>query len=308
MTEARWALEKALFLEALDQPPDARIAWVLAQCSDDTPMGEAVLALLRAHADNDSFLETPAAALSADMVPGAAPIPGRIGAYRLLRELGRGGMGTVWLATRDDGEFQQQVAIKLIKRGMDTDAIVSRFRHERQILAGLEHPNIARLLDGGTTDDGLPYFVLEYVDGLTVREFAASRSLRVADILALLRTICAAVEYAHRNFVVHRDLKPGNILVTSDGVPKLLDFGIAKLLDAAPTPSNTTPATVAAFTPEYASPEQRGGAAVTTATDVYSLGVVLYELFAGERPREHAPVAPSDVARASCVAISTRSC
>ncbi|MBP6772991.1 MAG: serine/threonine protein kinase [Gemmatimonadaceae bacterium] len=297
MTEARWAAEKALFLDALDQPTDSRLAWVHTQCGDDVLLCEAVLALLRAHDVNDTFLETPAAALSADVLSDVATAPARIGAYRLQRELGRGGMGTVWLAARDDGEFAQQVAIKLIKRGMDTDAIVSRFRHERQILAGLDHPNIARLLDGGTTDDGLPYFVLEYVDGLTVREFAASRALSVANVLVLFRTICAAVEHAHRNLVVHRDLKPGNILVTSDGVPKLLDFGIAKLLDTAPTAANTTSATLAAFTPEYASPEQRSGVAVTTATDVYSLGVVLYELLAGARPNGQTPVPPSDAAR-----------
>jgi non-specific serine/threonine protein kinase/serine/threonine-protein kinase len=319
MTSTSWEREKALFLEALAHPTDARQQWVESQTTGNTVLRDAVLSLLAAHDDADEFLETPAASLTGDTVEGMPDVLTiqRVGPYRLLREIGRGGMGTVYLATRDDGEFQHEVAVKLVKRGMDTDAILARFRHERQILAGLDHPNIAHLLDGGTTDTGLPYFVMEYVAGTPVREFAEAHALTIDQRLTLFRTICSAVDHAHRNLIVHRDLKSGNILVTADGVPKLLDFGIAKLLVPSVTDGVNDGATVAstlvALTPEYASPEQLRGERVTTATDVYSLGVLLYELLAGQRPfpvvdrriedlaqlrRDTDPPKPSDVARA----------
>jgi non-specific serine/threonine protein kinase/serine/threonine-protein kinase len=246
-------------------------------------------------------METPAAAMHVDALPDPLPSGGRVGPYRLLREIGRGGMGTVYLAARDDGEFKHQVAIKLVKRGMDTDRILARFRHERQILAGLDHPNIARLLDGGHTDDGRPYFVMEYVDGESVREYCERRGLTVTDRIALFRTVCAAVQHAHQNLIVHRDIKASNIVVTDAGVPKLLDFGIAKLLDAERTDMGTAATdTVHAMTPEYASPEQIRGEPVTTATDVYSLGVLLYELLAGRRPYETQGHRADEIARAVC--------
>ncbi len=222
----------------------------------------------------------------------------RIGSYKILREIGRGGMGVVYLAERDD-EYRKQVAIKLIKRGMDTDAVLQRFRHERQILANLEHPNIARLLDGGTTDDGLPYFVMEYIEGLPVDTYCDKHKLTTDERLKLFRTVCAAVTYAHQNLVIHRDLKPINILVTDEGVPKLLDFGIAKLLH--PSMEQATTATVAGLrvlTPEYASPEQIRGEKLTTATDVYSLGVILYELLTGQRPFQLKDTTPQELLRA----------
>jgi non-specific serine/threonine protein kinase/serine/threonine-protein kinase len=322
MTSSSWEREKALFLAALELPTGERAAWVAAQTASNdasndasnAALREAVLSLLAAHEETDDFLETPAVSLTEP-----TPTLARVGPYKLVREIGRGGMGTVYLATRDDGEFQHEVAIKLVKRGMDTDAILARFRHERQILAGLHHPNIARLLDGGTTEDGLPYFVMEYVAGQPVREYAERAALTTAQRLTLFRTICDAVEHAHRNLVVHRDIKSSNILVTAQGVPKLLDFGIAKLLDATHDEGATATPTVAALTPEYASPEQLRGEAVTTATDVYSLGVLLFELLTGQRPYElrgrrleelaqqvhtESPPRPSDVMRAKSTAVA----
>jgi len=222
-----------------------------------------------------------------------------IGAYRITAELGAGGMGTVYLAERADGEFEQKVALKLIKRGMDSDAILRRFVNERQILASLDHPNIAHLVDGGTTSDGLPFFVLEFVDGETIVDYAARNDLSIAERLDLFRQVCSAVSFAHQNLVIHRDLKPSNILVTKDGTPKLLDFGIAKLLRN--ESENAVTATQNfVFTPEYASPEQVRGENLTTATDIYSLGLILYELLTGSRPYKVDMSNISDMIRAVC--------
>ena len=214
--------------------------------------------------------------------PSEPVVERRIGAYRVLRELGHGGMGTVYLAARADDQYQKRVAIKVV-RGLDSEQIVRHFRRERQILAALDHPNIARLLDGGTTEDGLPYFVMERVEGEAIDSFCDGRKLSVQERLRLFQGVCAAVQYAHQNLVVHRDLKPKNILVDAQGVPKLLDFGIAKLLNPEISGEAAT-GTVLAMTPEYASPEQMRGQPITTATDVYSLGVVLYDLLTGHRP------------------------
>jgi serine/threonine protein kinase/predicted negative regulator of RcsB-dependent stress response len=209
----------------------------------------------------------------------------QIDAYKIIKEIGHGGMGTVYLAARRD-DFEKRVALKLIKRGMDTNSVLKRFMMERQILARLEHPFIANLFDGGSTADGLPFLVMEYVEGLPVTRFCAAQNLKIEDRLALFQKICAAVSFAHQNLVVHRDLKPSNILVTADGTPKLLDFGIAKLLhpDWSLDTAEATATMFRVMTPEYASPEQLRGLPVTTASDVYSLGVVLYELLTGERP------------------------
>jgi serine/threonine protein kinase len=227
----------------------------------------------------------------------------RIGAYRLVRELGQGGMGAVFLAVRDDDVFHKRVALKILKRGMDTEAIVRRFRTERQILAGLDHPNIARLLDGGTTPDGLPYLVMEYVEGMPLGEFAETRALDTTARLQLFLSLCAAVQYAHQSLVIHRDIKPANVLVAQNGVPKLLDFGIAKLLNAELTGQSLTQATAPGLqlmTPEYASPEQVRGEQVTTATDVYSLGILLYELLTGRRPYRFTSRAMPEIVRVVC--------
>ncbi|MDQ2889397.1 MAG: serine/threonine protein kinase [Gemmatimonadota bacterium] len=244
----------------------------------------AVESLLAAHADAGDFLE--GSALDLAPPPTSTSIDYstsevRIGAYRVVRGIGHGGMGTVYLAERNDDQYHKRVAIKVVSPGLDTDLIIRRFRHERQMLANLDHPNIARLLDGGTDAEGLPYFVMEYIEGEPITRYCITRGLALPERLDLFRKVCAAVHYAHQRLVVHCDIKPGNILITDEGVPKLLDFGIARLLEVA---GDASPAPPRAMTLEYASPEQLSGTAVTTLTDVYSLGVVLYELICGQQP------------------------
>jgi serine/threonine protein kinase len=227
----------------------------------------------------------------------------RLGAYRIEREVARGGMGTVYEAIRVDNEFTKRAAIKVVKRGMDTDFVLRRFRKERQILAALNHANIASLLDGGTTDDGLPYFVMEYIEGKPLYKYCDANQLSVTERLQLFLSICDAVHYAHQRQVVHRDIKPSNILVTADGVPKLLDFGIAKLLNPdilGDITRDSTGTAMRLMTPEYASPEQIQGWPTSPATDVYSLGVLLYELLTGYRPYRLVNRAPHDIARVIC--------
>ena len=210
-----------------------------------------------------------------------------VGAYRIVSELGYGGMGAVYLAERADGKFAQKVALKLLKREMNTSALRRRFQQEREILASLEHPNIARLLDAGTTDDKIPFIAMEYVEGLPIDDYCNNKSLGLNARLDLFRQICAAVNFAHKNLVVHRDLKPSNILVTTDGIPKLLDFGISKIISPDYAQINSATVTkLGVMTPGYASPEQLQNKSVTTATDIYSLGVILYELLCGHRPFE----------------------
>ena len=203
-----------------------------------------------------------------------------IGAYRIEGILGRGGMGQVYLAERD-APFKQRVALKIMHRGLDTDDVLRRFNNERQLLAGLNHANIASVFDGGATDDGLPYFVMEYVDGRPITDFCDNRQLTIDARLALFQTVCHAVHAAHQNLIVHRDLKPANILVTDDGTVKLLDFGIAKVLSTEPGITSVTRAGARLLTPDYASPEQLRGESVTTASDVYALGLLLYRLLVG---------------------------
>jgi serine/threonine protein kinase/tetratricopeptide (TPR) repeat protein len=262
-----------------------------------------VESLLAAEAESENFLQSHQVAKLASALLNADTSHSRqrIGHYKILRELGHGGMGVVYLAVRDDDHYRKQVAIKLIKRGMDTDAVVRRFRTERQILANLDHPNIARLMDGGTTEDGLPYFVMEYVKGESINQYCDLHRLSTDKRLQLFRLICSAVNYAHQNLVIHRDLKPFNIIVTEEGVPKLLDFGIAKVLHENPQQATEMTATMMlVMTPEYASPEQVRGERVTTATDIYSLGVVLYEMLTGHRPYSFKSHRPDEVARAIC--------
>ncbi len=213
---------------------------------------------------------------------GAGQSGRRIGSYELVRELGRGGMGTVWLAKRADQQFDKLVAIKLLKRGTDTDEVLRRFQAERRILARLEHPNIARLIDGGETDDGLPYFIIEFVNGLSITEFCRTKRLTIDERLRLFLRVCAAVQVAHQNLIVHRDLKPANILITDEGEPKLLDFGIAKLLSNDGDAFEITTADRQHLTPAYASPEQVRGGSVTTVSDIYALGALLYEILTGQ--------------------------
>jgi serine/threonine protein kinase/TolB-like protein/Tfp pilus assembly protein PilF len=301
----RWKQVEEIFNAALDRPAGEREAFLTEACGDDQSLRLQVEYYIDCHEQAGDFIESPATypeAPTQDEVITAQldTMAGRqIGAYKLVREIGRGGMGAVYLAVRADNQFRQRAAIKLVKRGMDTDFVIRRFRSERQILAGLNHPNIARLLDGGATDDGLPYFVMEYIDGIPIHRYCDTRRLTVAERLNLFRQVCAAAHYAHENQVIHRDIKPGNILVTEDGAPKLLDFGIAKILDP-DLASDTAESTVTAMlvmTPEYASPEQARGEQVTAATDQYSLGVLLYELLTGHRPYKLRSRAPHEIAR-----------
>jgi serine/threonine protein kinase/tetratricopeptide (TPR) repeat protein len=223
----------------------------------------------------------------------------RIGPYKVLRTLGHGGMGTVYLAARADDQYQKRVAIKVIRGGALSEDTVRHFRRERQILASLDHPNVGKLLDGGTTDEGLPYIVMDYIEGQPIDRYCDGNRVATAERLTLFRSVCAAVQYAHRNLVVHRDIKPSNVLVTMEGVPKLLDFGVAKLLNPEISGEALT-ATGLAMTPEYASPEQARGEPITTASDVYSLGVLLYELLTGRRPYRLKSRQAVDVLRAVC--------
>ena len=243
-------------------------------------------------------IESEAGALLDDR---ASLVGTRMGPYRVLKEIGRGGMGSVYLGERDDEHYHKRVAIKVVKRGMDSTEVLARFRHERQILAGLEHPYIARLIDGGTTPDGRPFFVMEYVEGQPIDVYCREHSLNVEQRLRLFLRVCEAVAYAHRALVVHRDLKPGNIFVAAEGIPKLLDFGVAKLLDPATGDSFTfTASATGPLTPEYASPEQIRGLAITTAADVYSLGTILFELLTGTRAQKIETRAPSEIERVVC--------
>jgi non-specific serine/threonine protein kinase/serine/threonine-protein kinase len=247
--------------------------------------------LLAAHGSAEGFLDAGGIEIGLTAPQPAAaydpvPLPARIGPYRVLRELGRGGMGTVYLAEREERGFRREVAVKVVRSVLDGGYVRRRFETERQILAGLEHPGIARLYDGGTTDEGLPYFVMEYVDGQDLLDYCDGRRLTVPERLRLFRRVCDAVQYAHQALVVHRDLKPSNVLVTAAGEPKLLDFGIAKMLipPLAADAEEATLTMVRLLTPDYASPEHVRGDPVTTASDVYSLGVILYELLCGHRP------------------------
>ena len=266
----RWSRLNEIFHAALALPADARAAYLSHACADDDSLRQELDSLLEADRRADRFLDGEAiSALPADADDplSAAAIGRRFGPYRLVREIGRGGMASVFVAERDDGQFQQRVAIKVIKRGMDTAHVLDRFRAERQILASLDHPNIARLLDGGTADDGLPYFVMEHIEGLSIDRYADDHRLTVRERLDLFLQVCDAVSYAHQHLVVHRDIKPQNILVTEAGVPKLLDFGIAKVLQGEGDPG-TTLSGYQALTPGYPSPEQVEGLPTTTLTDV----------------------------------------
>lgn len=297
MTATRWKQIETVFEQVLELPIAERPDFLQRTCDGDEELRREVESLLDSHAKAGSFIDD-RSQFHQEFDSSDSTRPQLIGHYRIVRELGRGGMGAVYLAERAD-EYQKQVAIKLIKRGMDTDSVLRHFRNERQILAGFDHPNIARMFDGGTTEDGLPYFVMEYIEGLPIDEYCDKHALSIPDRLKLFREVCAAVSYAHRHLVIHRDIKRSNILVTADGVPKLLDFGIAKILetgDGAPTFATMTGQRL--MTPEYASPEQVRGEPVTTATDVYSLGVVLYELLTGQFPYRFEGKSPQEIERA----------
>lgn len=274
---------QTLFEAALEVDASQRADFLKAACEEDAALREEVEGLLSSLEAAESQGIFPSLLR---MPPEPSLVDQKVGPYHVLSELGDGGMGVVYLAERADEQFQKRVALKVVKRGMDASHILNRFRQERQILAGLEHPHIARLLDGGVTTDGRPYFVMEYVDGVPITVYCDRKRLSIEERLRLFRQACAAVQYAHQNLVVHRDLKPSNVLVASDGGVKLVDFGIAKLLNADPS-VQAAPLTSTGFqpmTPEYAAPEQVRGEVITTATDVYALGILLCELLTGRRP------------------------
>jgi serine/threonine-protein kinase len=305
----RWTTIGALFEAALDRPAAERRAWLREAC-DDAELRQEVRRLLAAHERASGILDAPPplrGVLPQALAEGEADVlydGERVGPYRILRELGRGGMGTVYLAERDDAQFTRRVALKVLRREVAGGEHGRRFAAEQQILAALTHPNVARLYDAGVAATGRPYFAMEYVEGRPVAAYCDAERLTVSERLRLFRRVCDAVEYAHRNLVVHRDLKPEHVLITAGGEVKLLDFGIAKLLDAEAAglrhPPPVTRTGMRPMTPAYASPEQVRNEPITTASDVYALGVLLYELLAGRRPYRLAGRSPSGVERAVC--------
>ncbi len=299
-----WPRVKEIFQAVTEHRPEDRPAFLDQACDDQPALRREVERLLAGDERAAGAMETPAFDLAARVLAaestreGPEMIGRRIGDYQIKREIGQGGMGRVYLASRADGRFDKQVALKLVQRGMMSAEVLDRFRLERRILAGLEHPAIARIYDAGASDDGQPYFVMEYVEGLPIDRYCNREDLGVEGRLRLFQRVCGAVQHAHQNLIVHRDLKPANILVTADGLPKLLDFGIAKWLDPEDgrEPVSTRP-WQRRLTPEYASPEQIRGEALTTASDVYSLGVLLYELLTGRRPYRFQSANPEEIER-----------
>ncbi len=302
MDTQRWRCIAAIFDEVVEAPPRARAALLEKLCAGDAEVRREVEALLAADASAASFdhgMDSARNQAAVEWAQGeddeSMRVGERIGPWRVLRELGRGGMGVVWLAERADGQFEQRAALKLIKRGMDSEAVIARFLRERQILARLEHPHIARLLDGGIAADGRPYFAMEYVDGRPLLRYCTGKSIKLEKRIKIFLDICAAVQFAHGQLVVHRDIKPSNILVTANGSTKLLDFGIAKLLDDAQI-DVTVDAGHRPLTPAYAAPEQLRGEPIGTAADIYALGGVLYELLCGRHPLDAADASTPEAA------------
>ena len=301
LPDAAWERVQEIFLEAAELPPSARRDLLDRACAGDIALRREVESLLRADETDESAIAAAVECECESLLDESSLAGTRLGSYRIIRELGRGGMGAVYIAERDDEQYRKLVAIKVVKRGMDTAEVLSRFRHERQILAGLEHFYIAHLIDAGTTRDGRPFFVMEYVEGQPVTAYCRERGLDIEGRLQLFLRVCDAVSYAHRALVVHRDLKPSNILVTAEGIPKLLDFGVAKLLSREAGLGDTSTAlALRRFTPEYASPEVVRGMAVTTGTDVYALGAILYELIADARAQVLETGSPAEIERVVC--------
>ena len=313
MEPDRWSLIEQLYHSAMEREESQRAAFLERACGGDRDLQQEVQSLLAYVKQTGKFIDRGAlAVVAAEMAGDAADshpdsdqdrmIGKRVSQYRIVAKVGSGGMGDVFRAVRADEAYEKHVALKLISAGRHSTFFVNRFRTERQILASLDHPNIARLYDGGTTDEDVPYLVMEYIEGEPITAYCDHHRLSVADRLKLFLQVCAAVQYAHQHLIIHRDIKPDNILVTSEGVAKLMDFGIAKILDAG-AESGQRDATVTglrAFTPAYASPEQIKGEAITTASDVYSLGMVLYELLAGRSPYRITSHAQHEMARAIC--------
>ncbi|MEM9057285.1 MAG: serine/threonine-protein kinase, partial [Pseudomonadota bacterium] len=303
MTAEAWARLESIFNAAFELEGDVRRRYLDEACGVDLALRREVEALLSSVQSDDTEIERMIGEAAENTIEQQADATGvHIGPYRVVRTIGTGGMGSVYLAKRADKQFRQRVAIKLVNSFLVNQESRARFLSEREILATLEHPNIARLLDGGDTAEGAPYLVMEYIQGLPVTAYCDQNELSVDERLGLFRKICEAVHFAHQNLVVHRDIKPGNILVTRDGTPKLLDFGIAKILDAERYDRTVALTQVGdrLLTPENASPEQVRGKAVTTASDVYSLGVLLYELMVGRRPHDVRGLSPGEMERTIC--------
>jgi eukaryotic-like serine/threonine-protein kinase len=295
-----WQQIQELFLQAADLTPRQQQAFLDTACAGDPQLRREVESLLESDRGDSYDLAATIEDLAQSVLSSESDT-GHLGPWRVGRKLGQGGMGTVYLATRDDRLYEKQAAIKLVTHGMDTEGVLARFRRERQILAGLEHPYIARLIDGGSTPDGRPYLVMEYVEGQTIDVYCREHALTVRQRCALFLKVCEAVSYAHTNLVVHRDLKPSNIFVTADGTPKLLDFGVAKLLESDRDTSLTCIGLAERmFTPDYASPEQVRGLPVTTASDVYSLGAILFELLTGVKAHRLTAATQEEMERAVC--------
>jgi eukaryotic-like serine/threonine-protein kinase len=319
MTVERWTKIQEIYQQATRLLGNERAEYIEETCAGDETLRAEVETLLDsqmetvmeseartlAASDADHFLTAGQSEDATRVLPSMPHfndemIGKQIGAYKIEREVGRGGMGAVYLASRADEQFRNRVAIKLVKRGMGSDFVIRRFLGERQILAYLNHPHIARLLDGGATEDGSPYFVMEYIEGLPITHYCDQHRLSTGERLKLFQQVCSAIQYAHQNLVVHRDIKPGNILVTSSGEVKLLDFGIAKLLAPELSPTDTTAKFGRLMTPDYASPEQVKGEPITTASDIYSLGVLLYQLLTGHRPYHISNTSPMEMVRVIC--------
>ncbi len=299
MTAERYNQIQMLFDKAVELESGKREEYLKQECGNDRELYDEVMSLLSADEKSHSIFSGSAA----DYIPAdKIIIEGRIfGNYRAVRQIGTGGMGTVFLAERADGVYEQKVALKIVKPGMNTGEIISRFESERQILARLQHPNIARLIDGGISDTGLPYFTMEYVEGKPITEYCDDKNLSIENRLKLFKKVCEAVLYAHQNLVIHRDIKPGNILVKGDGTVKLLDFGIAKVFVEEENQESLTLTGMRVMTPEYASPEQVRGEPVSTATDIYSLGIILYQLLSGCPPYEIRATSALELEKAICL-------
>jgi len=312
MQPDRWSRVEELYHTAMKQEEGDRAAFLDRSCAGDLPLRAEVESLIAYARQTGRIIDQPVMEVVAAAIAGDfraedrsktdKMLGARIAQYRLVEKLGAGGMGEVYRAVRADDQFEKQVAIKLVRQGLDTEFVYARFRKERQILAGFEHENIARLLDGGTTEEGHPYFVMELVEGKPIDEYCDEGKLGTDARIHLFQSVCSAVQYAHQRLVVHRDIKPSNILVTAEGVPKLLDFGIASILSPESDAPGADPTVTAQriMTPQYASPEQLRGEIITTATDVYSLGVVLYRLLTGQLPYRLDTNSPYDLAHAIC--------
>lgn len=299
MNVERWRRIDDLLSKALELPSQDRASFIERACDGDSDLHSEVTSLLAHEAPSLDFIETPVFSLAAEFLATAPPdrwTNRLLGSYRIVRQIGHGGMGMVFLAERQGAEFRQAVALKVVRSSLADNELMRRFKREQQILASLTHSNIALLLDGGVSEDGEPYLAMEYVEGIRIDEYCNQNNLSIDERLKLFLEVCRGVAYAHQHLVVHRDLKPSNILVTREGLPKLLDFGIAKLLDEEEI-TDITKTTLRAFTLEYASPEQLRGQSVTTTADVYSLGVILYELLTGSRPYKFSSGSAEEIAR-----------